>query len=60
MAAEQIKGAEPRSIALVDLSYLFKVSWHAQARDAAPGEAAQVTLNKLAAIRESVEHIIIC
>lgn len=60
MAAEQINGSAPASIALVDLSYLFKVSWHAQARDAAPGAAAQATLDKLAAVRESVEHVIVC
>lgn len=60
MAAEQLQGAVPRSIALVDLSYLFKKSWHGQARDAAPGAAAQATLDQLAAVRESVEHVIIC
>ncbi len=48
------------SIALVDLSYLFKVSWHGAPRDAAPGHAAQVTLDKLASVRESVGHVIIC
>lgn len=50
----------PKSIALVDLSYLFKVSWHAQPRDAAPGAAAQATLDKLASVRESVGHVVIC
>lgn len=48
------------SIALVDLSYLFKLCWHGQARDAAPGAAAQATLNRLAGVRESVSHVIVC
>lgn len=60
MAAEQIKGAAPRSIALVDLSYLFKKAWHGQGRDAPPGAAAQATLDQLASVRESVEHVIVC
>jgi 5'-3' exonuclease len=59
MAAEQIPGGY-RSIALVDLSYLFKKNYMAQARDAKPGEASQLTLDQLAGIRESVEHVIIC
>lgn len=49
-----------RSIALVDLSYLFAKSWHGQPRDAQPGHAAQVTMELLAAVRESVDHTIIC
>lgn len=58
MAAEKIPGHQ--SIALVDLSYLFKVSWHGAPRDAAPGTAAQMTLDKLSAVRESVDHVIVC
>jgi 5'-3' exonuclease len=49
-----------RSIALVDLSYLFAKSWHGQPRDAMPGHAAQVTMELLAAVRESVDHTIVC
>lgn len=49
-----------RSIALVDLSYLFKRNYMAQARDAAPGTAAQATLDQLAGVRESVDHVIVC
>lgn len=60
MAAEQVVGWQPASIALVDLSYLWKKSWHAQPRDAQPGHAAQEALNQLAGIRESVEHVIVC
>jgi 5'-3' exonuclease len=59
MAAEQIQGG-PASIALVDLSYLFKVCWHGQPRDAQPGAAAQATLDRLAVVRESVGHVIVC
>jgi 5'-3' exonuclease len=59
MAAEQVQGGY-RSIALVDLSYLFKKNWHGTPRDAAPGAAAQYTLDELAGVRESVEHVIIC
>jgi len=60
MAAEQVQGWEPRSIALVDLSYLFKKAWHGVPRDSAPGAAAQLTLDQLARVRESVEHVIVC
>lgn len=56
--AEQLAGA-PKSIALVDLSYIWKKMWHAQPRDAQPGHAAQSVLDQLAGIRESVEHVII-
>ncbi len=59
MAAEQLPGG-PKSIALVDLSYLFRKNWHGQRRDARPGEAAQNTLDELAGVRESVECTIIC
>ena len=59
MAAEQIPGGY-QSIALVDLSYLFKRNYMAQARDAKPGEAAQRTLDEIQGVRESVEHVIIC
>lgn len=60
MAAEQIVGGGYASIGLVDLSYLFKKNWHAQARDSAPGAAAQATLDQLAGIRSTVEHVIVC
>jgi 5'-3' exonuclease len=60
MVAEQAQGYQPRSIALVDLSYLFKKNWHGQPRDAQPGAAAQAVLDQLAAVRESVEHVIVC
>lgn len=59
MAAEQIPGGY-QSIALVDLSYLFKKNWMGTPRDAAPGSAAQQTLDELAGVRESVEHVIVC
>jgi 5'-3' exonuclease len=57
-AADIAAGYE--SIALVDLSYLFKKNWHGTPRDAAPGEAAQATLDQLAGVRESVAHVIVC
>jgi|SRR5688572_3021457 len=60
MAAEQVQGWQPRSIALVDIAYLWKVCWHGQPRDAAPGAAAQATLDRLSAVRESVEHVVVC
>lgn len=60
MSAAQSIGSRPSSIALVDLSYLFKRAWHGQPRDAAPGAAAQATLDQLAGVRESVEHVIVC
>ena len=58
MAAEQLPGS-PASIALVDISYIWKRNWLGMHRDAAPGDAAQKTLSDLAGIRESVEHVII-
>lgn len=51
---------EPKSIALVDVSYLFALCWHGQARDAQPGECAQATLDRIAAVRDSVEHVVCC
>jgi 5'-3' exonuclease len=59
MAAEQVTGMY-RSIALVDISYLFKRNYMGMGRDAAPGDAAQKTLDELAGVRESVDHVIIC
>lgn len=48
------------SIALVDLSYLFRKRWHAQAADAEINEAASGVLRDLARVRESVDHVILC
>src|SRR5688572_18516503 len=59
MAAQQIEGGY-RSIALCDLNYLWKKNWLGTPRDAQPGAAAQQTLDQLAGIRESVEHVILC
>jgi len=59
MAAQQLSGG-PSSIALVDISYIWKRNWLGMPRDASPGDAAQKTLHDLAGIRESVEHVIIC
>jgi 5'-3' exonuclease len=60
MSAAQQVGDGYASIALVDLSYLFKKNWHGTPRDAAPGAAAQLTLDQLAGIRERAEHVIVC
>jgi 5'-3' exonuclease len=63
MVAAQATGvaaAGYESIALVDLSYLFKKNWHGTPRDAAPGAAAQTTLDQLAGVRESADHVIVC
>jgi 5'-3' exonuclease len=51
---------QPRSIGLVDISYLFKRNYMAMPRDASPGDAAAKTLENLAAIRDSVDHVIVC
>lgn len=48
----------PASIALVDLSCLFKRNFMAQPDD--PRAAADKTLGELAAVRESVAHVILC
>lgn len=50
---------QPASIALVDLSYLFKKRWHTiplGERNA----AAKATLHDLQRLRDGVEHVIIC
>jgi 5'-3' exonuclease len=63
MVAAQVAGKAAvgyESIALVDLSYLFKKNWHGTPRDAKPGAAAQTTLDQLAGVRESVDHVIVC
>jgi 5'-3' exonuclease len=59
MAAEQIIGGHA-SIALVDLSYLFKKEWHSPSAKDSPEAAANNTLARLAGVRESVAHVIIC
>ena len=59
MAAEQIPGGY-QSIALVDLSYLFKKNFAGMPRDAKPGDAAQLTLDQIEGIRGDVDHVIIC
>lgn len=60
MAAESVVGDGPASIALVDLSYLFKKEWHSPAAKESPEAAATNTLARLAGVRESVEHVIVC
>jgi len=59
MAAEQIPGGY-QSIALVDLSYLFKKNYAGAPRDARPGDAAQMTLDQIEGIRGDSDHVIIC
>lgn len=51
---------EHDSIALVDLSYLWKLAWHRRVPDGKPDEAAQDCIGKLQGIRESVDHVILC
>ncbi len=54
-----VKPLRPRSIALVDLSYMFKKRYHttpAGERNA----AAKLTLMDLDRLRRGVEHVIIC
>lgn len=48
------------SIALVDLSYLFRKRWHAQTQDAEINSAAAGVLEDLARVRDSVGHVILC
>jgi 5'-3' exonuclease len=49
-----------RSIALVDISYLFKRNYMAAVNGSSPGAAAQKTLDNLASIRESADHVVVC
>jgi 5'-3' exonuclease len=51
----------PESIALVDLSYLFKKRWHTIVTvGGTPLEAVQATLRDLEALKSGVDHVIIC
>jgi 5'-3' exonuclease len=59
MAAEQIPGSI-QSVALVDLSYLFKKNYAGAPRDAKPGDAAQETLDQIEGVRGDVDHLIVC
>ncbi len=49
----------PESIALVDLSYLFKKRWHT-ITDGSHMGAAKATLRDLEHLKSGVEHVIIC
>ena len=48
----------PKSIALVDISYLFKKRW--VTHDGSPMGAAKSVLRDLESLRHGVEHVIIC
>lgn len=50
----------PKSIALVDYQHMLTVNVKATANDAGPNYAGQRTLDQLAAVRSSCEHVIIC
>jgi 5'-3' exonuclease len=53
--------ATPESIALVDLSYLFKKRWHTIVTvGGTPLEAVQATLRDLESLKDGVDHVIIC
>lgn len=47
-------------IALVDLSYIWKVHWHSQGHDARPGAAAQSCVAALKGIREQYDIAVLC
>jgi DNA polymerase-1 len=49
----------PESIALVDLSYLFKKRWHTTTDGSHMG-AAKATLGDLEHLKQGVEHVILC
>lgn len=48
----------PASIALVDISYLFKKNWHAL--PGSPAEATRKTLDDVKSLRAAVNHLIVC
>lgn len=48
----------PASIALVDISYLFKRNWHAM--PGSPAEATRQTLADVEHLRAAVNHLIVC
>lgn len=50
----------PRSIALVDLSYLFRKNYLGAGANAPPGEGARRTMAELDAFRRGVDHLIVC
>lgn len=58
--AHQIIPSVPKSVALVDLSYLFRLEWHAQAEDSEINTAPRKVLGRLERIRSQVEHLIVC
>src|SRR5688572_1935900 len=49
----------PRTVALVDVSCLFKKNYEAMP-GAGPREAAERTLSEFAAVREDTAHVILC
>lgn len=49
-----------QSIALVDLSYLFKVKYHGAGIGAPPNAGAERTLDELREISAEVDHMIVC
>jgi len=49
----------PKSIALIDLSYLFKKRYHTTT-DGVPLSAAKKTLQDLESLKRGVDHVIIC
>lgn len=50
----------PRSIALVDISYLFKKHWHMPANKDVRLAAAHGALRDLEKLSEGVDHVIVC
>lgn len=52
--------AVPSSIALVDLSFIFRREWHGLAPDGDVSQPAANVLSMLARLRSQVEHVIVC
>jgi 5'-3' exonuclease len=52
--------ALPASIALIDFSHMLTVHFKSQSNESGPNDAGQRTLNDLAAIRSSTDHVIVC
>lgn len=50
----------PRSIALVDLSYLFRKNYLGAGKHPTPGEGARRTIEDLDGFRRGVDHMIVC
>lgn len=58
-ATEELEPEDIKSVALVDLSYLFKRTWHG-IKDPSPEEVARSVFRGLLDIRSVVDRVVVC